>query len=121
MNLHPEKTLCRVKPVVTQIGSVLNPRFWLLSMLAVVANSSAFACATCYGASDSPLAQGMNWGIATLLGVIGAVLAGVVAFFVHVGLRSTKGNAGAPIHTAPGGTTGAQPTADFTRQTDKNP
>jgi uncharacterized membrane protein len=45
---------------------------------------SAFACATCYGASDSPLAQGMNWGILTLLGFIGAVLFGIVAFFVHV-------------------------------------
>jgi hypothetical protein len=67
---------------------------WLVSALGVVAKSSARACATCYGASDSPLAQGMNWGIATLLGVIGAVLAGVVAFFVHVGLRSAKLNAG---------------------------
>lgn len=41
------------------------------------------ACAVCYGASDSPLAEGMNWGIMTLLAVIGSVLAGVVAFFVH--------------------------------------
>jgi hypothetical protein len=56
--------------------------------------TSVFACATCYGASDSPLAQGMNWGIATLLGVIGSVLAGVVAFFVHVGIKSSKVNAG---------------------------
>ncbi len=69
---------------------------WLASGLAVVAKSSALACATCYGASDSPLAQGMNWGIATLLGVIGAVLAGVVAFFVHVGVRSSKLNAEQP-------------------------
>jgi hypothetical protein len=57
------------------------------------------ACATCYGASDSPLAQGMNWGIATLLGVIGSVLAGITAFFVHVGLRSAKVKAGEPIQT----------------------
>jgi hypothetical protein len=69
---------------------------WLVSALAVVAKSSALACATCYGASDSPLAQGMNWGIATLLGVIGCVLAGVVAFFVHVGVRSSKLNAVEP-------------------------
>jgi hypothetical protein len=31
---------------------------------------SLFACAACYGKSDSPLASGMNWGIFTLLGVI---------------------------------------------------
>lgn len=72
---------------------------WLLSALAVAAKSSALACATCYGASDSPLAQGMNWGIATLLGVIGAVLAGVVAFFVHVGVRSAKLSPGEPLQT----------------------
>ncbi|MEK7707289.1 MAG: hypothetical protein AAB380_04770 [Verrucomicrobiota bacterium] len=57
------------------------------------------ACATCYGASDSPMAQGMNWGIMTLLGVIGSVLSGVVAFFIHVGRKSAKLNAGASNQT----------------------
>lgn len=66
----------------------------LLTAVTFTAQSPALACATCYGASDSPLAQGMNWGIASLLGVIGMVLAGVVAFFVHVGLKSGKTNAG---------------------------
>ena len=42
------------------------------------------ACAACYGKSDSPLASGMNWGILTLLGVVLAVLCGVMIFFVHV-------------------------------------
>lgn len=72
---------------------------WLVTVFGVTAKASALACATCYGASDSPLAQGMNWGIATLLGVIGAVLTGVVAFFVHVGVRSAKVNVGEPIQT----------------------
>jgi hypothetical protein len=45
------------------------------------------------------MARGMNWGIVTLLGVIGSVLACVVAFFVHVGLRSAKVNAGEPTQT----------------------
>jgi heme/copper-type cytochrome/quinol oxidase subunit 2 len=44
----------------------------------------ALACATCYGASDSPLAQGMNWGIMVLLACIGTVLLGVVGFFVYL-------------------------------------
>ena len=48
----------------------------------------AFACAVCYGQSDSPMAQGMNWGIMALLGVIMSVLCGIVVFFVHVGRRS---------------------------------
>ena len=62
----------------------------LLICLAVVSSSPAFACATCYGASDSPLAQGMNWGIMVLLGFIGAVMTGIVAFFIHVGRNSAK-------------------------------
>ena len=39
-----------------------------------LAPSPLFACAACYGKSDSPLASGMNWGIFTLLGVIVPVL-----------------------------------------------
>ena len=73
--------------------------FCAVSALAIAAQSSALACATCYGASDSPLAQGMNWGIATLLGVIGSVLFGVVAFFVHVGRNSARLNAGEASQT----------------------
>ena len=33
------------------------------------------ACAACYGKSDSALAQGMNWGILSLLAVVGYILA----------------------------------------------
>lgn len=72
----------------------MNGRFLKIMLagllLAVVTRSSALACATCYGASDSPLAQGMNWGILTLLGFIGAVLFGIVAFFVHVGRNAAR-------------------------------
>ncbi|HLX96524.1 MAG TPA: hypothetical protein VKU37_12340 [Verrucomicrobiae bacterium] len=46
--------------------------------------SSLFACAACYGRSDSPLASGMNWGIFTLLGVVLTVLSCITLFFVHV-------------------------------------
>jgi len=46
------------------------------------------ACAACYGASDSPLAQGMNWGIVSLLATVLLVLGGVVAFFVSLARRA---------------------------------
>jgi hypothetical protein len=49
---------------------------------------SVLACAACYGQSDSPLAEGMNWGIFTLLGVVAGVLGGIALFFVHIGRRS---------------------------------
>jgi hypothetical protein len=62
----------------------------LTALFALATAPSAMACATCYGASDSPLAKGMNWGIMVLLGFIGSVLAGIVAFFIHVGRNSAK-------------------------------
>ena len=43
-----------------------------------------FACAACYGKSDSALANGMNWGILTLLGVVLTVLTCIALFFVHI-------------------------------------
>jgi hypothetical protein len=55
--------------------------------IALAQPASVSACATCFGASDSPLAQGMNWGILTLLLIIFCVLTGIVGFFVHLGWR----------------------------------
>lgn len=50
--------------------------------------TSLFACAACYGASDSPMAKGMNWGIFSLLGVVAVVLGSIATFFVFIGKRS---------------------------------
>jgi hypothetical protein len=61
-----------------------------LGLVVMLTPGLASACATCYGASDAPMAQGMNWGIFTLLGVIGSVLAGITSFFVFLGWRSSK-------------------------------
>jgi len=55
--------------------------------------SSASACSACFGKSDSALAAGMNWGIFTLLGVIGSVLGGVASFFVYLAKKSAAINA----------------------------
>ncbi|HXO22271.1 MAG TPA: hypothetical protein VOA87_20320 [Thermoanaerobaculia bacterium] len=37
----------------------------------------AAACATCYGAADSPMVDGMNKGILTLLGFVALIYLGV--------------------------------------------
>ena len=50
----------------------------------------ASACATCFGASDSPLAQGMNMGILSLLGVTVLVLGSVASFFIYLIRRSAS-------------------------------
>ena len=69
--------------------SKLAKKLSLLALLfALVATQSASACATCYGASDSPLAEGMNWGIMVLLGFVSCVLLGVSAFFIYIVRRA---------------------------------
>jgi hypothetical protein len=57
---------------------------------ATLAPSSLLACAACYGKSDSALAQGMNWGIFTLMGVILTVLTCILVFFVHIIRKEEK-------------------------------
>ena len=50
--------------------------------------SAARACAACYGQSDSPLAQGFNWGILSLLAVVVCVLGAITGFFVFLARRA---------------------------------
>lgn len=67
----------------------LGKKLFLFALLfALAAKQSASACATCYGASDSPLAQGMNWGIMVLLGFITFVLVAVSTFFIYIARRA---------------------------------
>jgi hypothetical protein len=61
----------------------------IIVAVSLLAPTPLFACAACYGRSDSPLAYGMNWGILTLLGVILTVLTCFAVFFVHV-IRNEK-------------------------------
>ncbi|HTY86491.1 MAG TPA: hypothetical protein VMB80_03425 [Candidatus Acidoferrum sp.] len=68
-------------------------RFWLVLVSAVAVTPAALparalACAACFGKSDSSLAQGMNWGILTLLGIVLSVLTCFVVFFVQVARRA---------------------------------
>tara|TARA_B100001123_G_C14334170_1_gene640393 strand:- start:110 stop:331 length:222 start_codon:yes stop_codon:yes gene_type:complete len=48
-------------------------------------------CAVCYGNPESPMAQGMNMGILTLMGFIGFVLCIIAYSIVSISLR-TKNN-----------------------------
>ncbi len=74
----------------------MNMRRWtstlLMSVTALLMGmpGTAGACATCFGASDSAMAQGMNLGILSLLGVVGGVLSGVIGFFTFLALRATR-------------------------------
>ena len=61
-----------------------------IGMLLAISESSALACATCFGASDSPMAKGMNWGIFSLLAVIVCMLSGIASFFVFLAKKSAQ-------------------------------
>jgi len=59
----------------------------LVASFAVLAPAKTFACAACGSGNDqiqSPLADGMNWGILTLLGVLLTVLTCFLVLFVHI-------------------------------------
>jgi hypothetical protein len=58
---------------------------------------AALACAACYGKSDSPLAQGMNWGIFSLLGVVVTVLGGIACCAVFLAKRAAAHAASASM------------------------
>ena len=91
---------------------------------AIGAPRPMLACAACFGKSDSNLAQGMNWGIVTLLAVVVFVLGSITAFFIFLARRaavtsqainqtaeSTALSREYPVHERQGGV-GLLPAAD---------
>ncbi len=66
------------------------------------APEGAQACATCFGRSDSLMAQGMNMGILSLLAVIVTMLAAVASFFVMLARRAAAAGAQSEAPQAPG-------------------
>ena len=46
--------------------------------------SFIFACATCFGASDSLMAKGMNMGILFMMGIVLFVLSGFLAYIIYL-------------------------------------
>lgn len=50
--------------------------------------AAAQACTVCFGRSDSKLAEGLNWGIFTLLGIVMVVLGAFGVFAYYLARRS---------------------------------
>ncbi len=63
---------------------IFSKMIFAAAALSAFAPSPLFACAACYGRSDSPLATGMNWGIFTLLGVVVSVLSCFGGFLIFI-------------------------------------
>jgi drug/metabolite transporter (DMT)-like permease len=69
--------------------------------VAAFAPAKLLACATCFGGSiDSPMADGMNWGIFTLLGVVGTMLASFLTFLIYA-IRKSEALETAAQNTSP--------------------
>jgi hypothetical protein len=56
----------------------------LTALLMAFSPSPLFACAACYGRSDSPLAHGINWGIFSLLGIVVLMLSSIATVFIFL-------------------------------------
>jgi succinate-acetate transporter protein len=72
--------------------SAIRRLAWILTLGA--AGTRALGCAACFGRSDSPMAQGMNWGIFTLLVVVAVMLSLIASFFVFIVRRQSRIEAG---------------------------
>ena len=68
---------------------------------------SALACAACYGSATGPLADGLNWGIFSLLGVVVCVLGGIASFAIFLARRAASVSAASTNKASDGLTTGA--------------
>jgi hypothetical protein len=76
------------------VKGVRNILLLLTGLLWLARPVSLWACAACYGQSDSPMARGMNWGIFSLLAVVVCVLASIATFFVFLAKKSATVSAG---------------------------
>jgi hypothetical protein len=86
------KPECDPSTFVFRHSFVIRASSFVFSLLFILAScSNLFACAACAGGkTDSELAQGMNAGIFTLLGVIGIVLAGAASFGFYLVRRASR-------------------------------
>jgi hypothetical protein len=86
---------------ISDFGFQLKTLLSTLILALALQPGSLWACAACYGQSDSPMAKGMNWGILSLLAMVAMVLGGVAAFFVYLARRSAT-VAAEPAKSKPG-------------------
>lgn len=62
----------------------------IVSVAVVLLPATAASCPSCFGATDSPLKEGMDMAILAMLGITGMVLGGIGAFFIAMRRRIKK-------------------------------
>ena len=65
-----------------------------INLILFILLSNLYACAVCYGDTNSPMSHGMNMGILTLLAVISLILIFVASFIISIYLKTKKLNKG---------------------------
>ena len=65
-----------------------------INLILFILLSNLYACAVCYGDTNSPMSHGMNMGILTLLAVISFILIFVASFIISIYLKTKKLNKG---------------------------
>jgi hypothetical protein len=66
-----------------------QPWFLFAGLVAAISSQSATACTVCFGASDDAATKAISWAIIFLLGIVGGILGGLIAFMVYLGRRSS--------------------------------
>jgi len=92
-------TPVRMQRQRTQVRA--NVRVAAATVAVCLAAKVASACPVCFGASDGPMLQGSNMGIAALLVVTVAMLGAFVLFGLHLARRAKRSQDDA---TRPAGT-----------------
>jgi hypothetical protein len=65
--------------------------FWAALAAMLASPTGAWACAACFGKSDSSMAKSVNAAIFSLMGVVVTVLIGAASFFVFLSRRAAAG------------------------------
>ena len=55
--------------------------------------NSILACAVCVGSPDHAATWGMNMAIALMLGIVGTILGGIVAFMIYLARKAREAEA----------------------------
>jgi len=80
----------------------LRTRIGALIMLSLVTVASTLACPVCYGANDAPMTAGVSAAILVMIGITGAVLSTISAFFLMIRRRYKLLSAAQPADESPG-------------------
>lgn len=67
------------------------------ALFASVAGNAALACTTCFSEAESPVADGIRWGVLAMIGLVFVVQGSFAMFFVNLRRRSRTAGPVGPV------------------------